>query len=72
MKQTCFRSFEHLADNYSEDKKMVEKVKDDLELGTVPLDAPDLVIAHLLHFTLESHLFLLWGQQHKTVRIEHT
>ncbi len=52
--------------------KMIEKVKDDLELCTVPLDAPDLVIAHLLHFTLESHLFLLWGQQHKTVRIEHT
>jgi hypothetical protein len=52
-------------------KQIIEKVKDDLELCTVPLDAPDLVIAHLLHFTLESHLFLLQGQQHKTVRFIH-
>jgi hypothetical protein len=48
--------------------KMIENVKEDLELCAVPLDAPDLVIAHLLHFTLESHLFLLWAQQHNVIK----
>jgi hypothetical protein len=59
-------NFERVAD--SSKNKNYKKVEDDLELSTVPLDAPDLVIAHLLHFTLESHLFLLWGQQHNVIK----